>query len=137
MRCHISGSKKIEWCKAARVNIDRNWCVPMSVFWLVIQFFLLSIMDIASFGRLIEFIFYSWSCNAFIQLVNRMRRSGDGGGGWLDGTNFNKTRLDHFFLLLGAFELLALINYTFWARRYARKLRRISTVKTHEDDTRN
>jgi peptide/histidine transporter 3/4 len=158
MRCHISGSKKIEWCKAARVNIDRNWCVPMSVFWLVIQFFLLSIMDIASFGRLIEFIkseapstmkliasavqsciagFFAWSCNAFIQLVNRMRRSGDGGGGWLDGTNFNKTRLDHFFLLLGAFELLALINYTFWARRYARKLRRISTVKTHEDDTRN
>ena len=47
------------------------------------------------------------------------------------------SRLDHFFLLLGAFEVLALINYTFWARRYARKLRRISTVETHEDDTRN
>ncbi|KAL6903589.1 hypothetical protein ACP4OV_004402 [Aristida adscensionis] len=117
--------------------------VPMSVFWLVIQFFLLSIMDMASFGGLIEFIkseapprmkpiapavqsfvagLAAWSACAFVQVVNRATRHGDGGRrGWLDGANFNRTRLDRFFLLLAAFELVALINYTFWARRYAIK----------------
>nr|CAB3484956.1 unnamed protein product [Digitaria exilis] len=122
--------------------------VPMSIFWLVIQFFLLSIMDVASFSGLIEFIkseappamkpiapamqsflagVAACSCFAFTQLVNRATRGSDGSRGWLDGTNFNRTRLDHFFLVLAAFELVALINYTFWARRYTRKLQRIST----------
>ncbi|KAJ1271670.1 hypothetical protein BS78_06G143800 [Paspalum vaginatum] len=132
--------------------------VPMSVFWLVIQFFLLSTMDIASFGGLAEFIkseasstlkpaalavqsflagLAAWSCCAFIQFVNRMTRSGDSGRGWLDGTNFNRAHLDHFFLLLGVVELVALINYTFWARRYSRKLQRINTVGLDEDNSRN
>lgn len=162
--CGIAAACVATLVEARRLNVTEQHGltstgigVPMSVFWLVIQFFLLSIMDIASFGGLIEFIknevpatlkpiapavqsciagLAAWSCCAFIQLVNRMTRSGDSGGGWLDGTNFNRTRLDHFFLLLGAFELLALINYTFWARRYARKLRRISTIESQEDDTR-
>ncbi|KAG2567088.1 hypothetical protein PVAP13_7NG221517 [Panicum virgatum] len=137
---------------------SRGTAVPMSVFWLVIQYILLSIMDAASFGGLVEFIksdapptmkpiapavqsflagFAAWSCCAFIQLVNRATRHGDGGRGWLDGTNFNRTRLDHFFLLLTVFELVALINYTFWARRYTRKLQCVSTVGLDEDNSRN
>lgn len=115
--------------------------VPMSVFWLVMQFFLLSIMDAASFSGLIEFIksesspemkliapatqsiiagIASWLACAFIQLANNASRQGDGGRGWLDGADFNRTRLDRFFLLLAAFELVALINYAFWARRYGK-----------------
>uniref|UniRef100_A0A0D9ZMI1 Uncharacterized protein n=1 Tax=Oryza glumipatula TaxID=40148 RepID=A0A0D9ZMI1_9ORYZ len=117
--------------------------VPMSVFWLVMQFFLLSIMDIAYIGGLVQFIkseapeakhiapavqsllvgIAAWSGCAFVQLVNRMTRLGDNGRGWLDGTNFNRTRLDRFFLLLATFELVAFINYAFWARRYANKKR--------------
>ncbi|TVU15423.1 hypothetical protein EJB05_38944, partial [Eragrostis curvula] len=128
--------------------------VPMSVFWLVIQFFLLSIMDITSFGGLIEFIksdtppcmksaaptmqsflagLAAWSGCAFIQLINVVTRHNNGGKGWLDGANFNRTRLDHFFLLLAAFELMAFINYTFWAKRYTRKQQRISSVGSDED----
>jgi peptide/histidine transporter 3/4 len=116
--------------------------VPMSVFWLVMQFFLLSIMDLASFSGLIEFIksesypqmdliapaaqsivagIAAWLACAFIQLVNRATRHEDNVRGWLDGADFNKTRLDRFFLVLAAFELVALINYAFWARRYAHK----------------
>ncbi|XP_047064075.1 protein NRT1/ PTR FAMILY 4.5-like [Lolium rigidum] len=116
--------------------------VPMSVFGLVIQFFLLSIMDIASFSGLIEFIksesspqmeliapavqsilsgIAAWLACAFIQLINRVTRHGDNVRGWLDGADFNRTRLDRFFLLLAAFELVALINYAFWARRYANR----------------
>ncbi|PNT61368.1 protein NRT1/ PTR FAMILY 4.5 isoform X2 [Brachypodium distachyon] len=116
--------------------------VPMSVFWLVMQFFLLSIMDAASLTGLTEFIksesspemklvapavqsilaaIAAWLACAFIQLANRATRNGDNGRGWLDGANFNRTRLDRFFLLLAAFELVALINYAFWARRYTKK----------------
>ncbi|CAM0904046.1 unnamed protein product [Alopecurus aequalis] len=116
--------------------------VPMSVFWLVMQFFLLSVMDVASFSGLIEFIksksspqveliapaaqsiiagIAAWLACAFIQLVNRATRHGDDIRGWLDGSDFNRTRLDRFFLVLVAFELVALINYAFWARRYANK----------------
>ena len=116
--------------------------VPMSVFWLVMQFFLLSIMDVASFCGLIEFIkselspqgeliapvaqsilagIAAWLACAFIQLVNKATRHGDDIRGWLDGADFNRTRLDRFFLVLAVFELVALINYAFWARRYANK----------------
>ncbi|KAG2572985.1 hypothetical protein PVAP13_7KG217700 [Panicum virgatum] len=114
--------------------------VPMSVFWLVIQYFLLSIMDAASFGGLVEFIKSEAPPTMkpiAPALVNRTTRHGDGGRGWLDGTNFNRTRLDHFFLLLAVFELVALINYTFWARRYTRKLQRVSSVGLDEDNRRN
>ncbi|EMS61009.1 Nitrate transporter 1.2 [Triticum urartu] len=118
--------------------------VPMSVFWLVLQFFLLSIMDAASFSGLIEFIksesspemkliapamqsivagIAAWLACAFIQLANNASRHRDGGRGWLDGADFNRTRLDRFFLLLAGFEFVALINYAFWARRYAKKQR--------------
>lgn len=118
--------------------------VPMSVFWLVLQFFLLSIMDAASFSGLIEFIksesspemkliapaaqsivagIAAWLASAFIQLANNASRHGNGGRGWLDGADFNRTRLDRFFLLLAAIELVALINYAFWARRYAKTQR--------------
>uniref|UniRef100_A0ACD5V5C0 Uncharacterized protein n=1 Tax=Avena sativa TaxID=4498 RepID=A0ACD5V5C0_AVESA len=118
--------------------------VPMSVFWLVMQFFLLSIADAACFSGLIEFIKSESSPEmkllapdmqsiiagiaallacAFLHLVNRATRHGDSGRGWLDGTNFNMTRLDRFFLVLTAFELVALINYAFWARRYANRKR--------------
>uniref|UniRef100_A0ACD5UT41 Uncharacterized protein n=1 Tax=Avena sativa TaxID=4498 RepID=A0ACD5UT41_AVESA len=118
--------------------------VPMSVFWLVMQFFLLSIADAACFSGLMEFtkselspemkllapdmqsiiagIAAKLAC-AFLHLVNRVTRHGDSGRGWLDGTNFNRTRLDRFFLLLAAFELVALINYAFWARRYVNQKR--------------
>ncbi|XP_020401177.1 protein NRT1/ PTR FAMILY 4.3 isoform X2 [Zea mays] len=157
--CGIAAACVAALVEARRLNVaeqrglttSTGTGVPaLSVFWLVIQFFLLSVMDTASFGGLAEFIrseapsamksiapavqscvagLAAWSCCAFIHLVNRMTRSGGGGdGGWLDGTDFNRARLDRFFLSLGAFELLALVNYTFWARRYARKLRRVSTV---------
>lgn len=128
--------------------------VPMSVLWLVMQFFLLSIMDAASFTGLIEFIknesspemkliapavqsilagIAAWLACAFIHLVNRATKYGNNGRGWLDGANFNRARLDRFFLLLAAFELVALINYAFWARRYANK-QRSSAVGLVETD---
>ncbi|KAL6839148.1 hypothetical protein ACP4OV_031039 [Aristida adscensionis] len=115
--------------------------VPMSVFWIVIQFFLLSVMEVASFNGLVEFIkseapprmrpiapavqscvvgVATWSACVFVRLVNLETRNHGDGRGWLDGANFNRAKLDRFFLLLAAFELLALINYSFWATKYGR-----------------
>jgi peptide/histidine transporter 3/4 len=131
--------------------------VPMSVFWLVMQFFLLSVTDAASFSGLVEFIksesppeikliapdmqsivsgVAALLACAFLHLVNRVTRHGDSRRGWLDGTNFNRARLDRFFLLLAAFELVALINYAFWARRYANR-KRSSVVESADNSSGN
>ncbi|TVU06539.1 hypothetical protein EJB05_49760, partial [Eragrostis curvula] len=116
--------------------------VPMSVFWLAVQFFLLSIMELASFNGLFEFIkreapagmkpiaaalqsgvigLSTLLACIFIRLVNIATRYNNDGIGWLDGSDFNRTNLDRFFLLLAAFQFIALTNYYFWARKYVNK----------------
>ncbi|CAO2143820.1 unnamed protein product [Urochloa humidicola] len=130
--------------------------VPVSVFWLLIQFFLLSAMELASFNGIVEFIkrdvppgmkpiapavqsalvgLATWLACVFIKIVNRHTRYYQGGRGWLDGSNFNRTNLDRFFLLLAAFELVALINFCFWARKYGK--RNIKLVARSEDQGHN
>ncbi|KAG8089632.1 hypothetical protein GUJ93_ZPchr0011g28413 [Zizania palustris] len=119
--------------------------VPMSVFWLTPQFFLLGIVDVTSFVGLLEFfcgevstgmksigssIFYcilgvsAWLGSLLIQLTNRVTRhhngagAGAGGGGWLDGANLNRGKLDKFYAVLAVIEVVALVIYVFLARRY-------------------
>lgn len=113
--------------------------IPMSVFWLTVQFFLLGVVDVTSFVGLLEFfyseastgmksvgssIFYcilgvsAWLGSLLIQVANRVTRRADGTGGWLDGTNLNMGKLDNFYWLLAVLELVSLVVYTFFARRY-------------------
>ncbi|KAF7008663.1 hypothetical protein CFC21_023371 [Triticum aestivum] len=113
--------------------------IPMSVFWLTVQFFLLGVVDVTSFVGLLEFfyseastgmksvgssIFYcilgvsAWLGSLLIQVVNQVTRRADGTGGWLDGTNLNMGKLDNFYWLLAVLELVALFVYTIFARRY-------------------
>ncbi|XP_010930190.1 protein NRT1/ PTR FAMILY 4.6 isoform X2 [Elaeis guineensis] len=113
--------------------------VPMSVFWLGVQFFLTGIVDVTSFVGLLEFfngeasrgmksigtaIFWcvvglaSLLGTLLVDMVNKATRDGDGGRGWLEGTNLNKSHLDRFYWLLTVLELAALLNYLYWARRY-------------------
>lgn len=119
--------------------VDATTGIPMSVFWLTIQFFLLGIVDVTSFVGLLEFfyseasmgmksigssIFYcilgvsAWLGSLLIQVANRVTRHGDGTGGWLDGTNLNKGKLDRFYWLLAVLELVSLVVYVFFAWRY-------------------
>uniref|UniRef100_A0A0D9XR71 Major facilitator superfamily (MFS) profile domain-containing protein n=1 Tax=Leersia perrieri TaxID=77586 RepID=A0A0D9XR71_9ORYZ len=120
--------------------MDSNTGIPMSVFWLTPQFFLLGIVDVTSFVGLLEFfcseasmgmkaigssIFYcilgvsAWLGSLLIQVTNRVtRRAGDGNGGWLDGANLNKGKLDRFYGLLCIIEIVALVIYVFLARSY-------------------
>ncbi|KAL6660625.1 hypothetical protein ACP70R_001660 [Stipagrostis hirtigluma subsp. patula] len=119
--------------------MDATTGIPMSVFWLTVQFFLLGVVDVTSFVGLLEFfyseasmgmksigssIFYcilgvsAWLGSLLIQVANRVTRHSDGTGGWLDGTNLNKGKLDRFYGLLAVLELVSLFIYIFFARRY-------------------
>jgi len=119
--------------------MDATSGIPISVFWLTVQFFLLGIVDVTSFVGLLEFfyseasmgmksigssIFYcilgvsAWLGSLLIQLANRVTRHNDGTGGWLDGTNLNRGKLDRFYGLLAVLELVSLLIYMFFARRY-------------------
>ncbi|KAJ1258579.1 hypothetical protein BS78_10G086400 [Paspalum vaginatum] len=119
--------------------MDATTGIPMSVFWLTVQFFLLGIVDVTSFVGLLEFfyseasmgmksigssIFYcilgvsAWLGSLLIQVANRVTRHSDGTGGWLDGTNLNRGKLDRFYGLLAVLELISLLMYMFFARRY-------------------
>ncbi|KAF8765310.1 hypothetical protein HU200_008683 [Digitaria exilis] len=119
--------------------MDATTGIPISVFWLTVQFFLLGIVDVTSFVGLLEFfyseastgmksmgssIFYcilgvsAWLGSFLIQLANRVTRHSDGTGGWLDGTNLNRGKLDRFYGLLAVLELVSLFIYIFFARSY-------------------
>ncbi|KAF3330910.1 protein NRT1/ PTR FAMILY 4.5-like protein [Carex littledalei] len=119
--------------------MDVGTGVPMSVFWLVIQFFLVGIIDVTSFVGLLEFfyseasvgtkstgtsIFYcmhgltAWLGSFLIALVNKVTRDGNGKKGWMEGANLNKSHLDRFYWLLFVIGLISFLNYTFWANRY-------------------
>ncbi|PNT63799.1 hypothetical protein BRADI_4g21130v3 [Brachypodium distachyon] len=116
--------------------------IPISVFWLTVQFFILGVVDVTSFVGLLEFfyseastgmksvgssIFYcilevsAWLGSLLIQVPNQVTRRGDGAEaatGWLDGTNLNMGKLDRFYWLLAVLELVAFFIYMFFARRY-------------------
>ncbi|KAF0896843.1 hypothetical protein E2562_029355 [Oryza meyeriana var. granulata] len=140
---------------------DATTGIPMSVFWLTPQFFLLGIVDVTSFVGLLEFfcseasmgmksigssIFYcilgvsAWLGSLLIQVTNRVTLlGGDAGGtGWLDGANLNKGKLDRFYGLLCFIEVVALVIYVFLVRRYVyRNDQRVVTHGERKDDTRN
>ncbi|PUZ44635.1 hypothetical protein GQ55_8G122100 [Panicum hallii var. hallii] len=137
----VAALVEIKRKKVAEDNglMDATSGIPISVFWLTVQFFLLGIVDVTSFVGLLEFfyseasmgmksigssIFYcilgvsAWLGSLLIQLANRVTKHRDGTGGWLDGTNLNRGKLDRFYGLLAVLELLSLFIYVFFARRY-------------------
>jgi solute carrier family 15 (peptide/histidine transporter), member 3/4 len=119
--------------------MDAGTGVPMSVFWLVIQFFLVGIIDVTSFVGLLEFfyseasvgtkstgtsIFYcllglsAWMGSFLIELVNKATRDESGNNGWMEGANLNRSHLDRFYWLLSVIGLVSFLNYAFWAHSY-------------------
>nr|CAB3489727.1 unnamed protein product [Digitaria exilis] len=119
--------------------MDSPAAVPMSVFWLVFQFFFIGVVDVTSFVGLLEF-FYSeastgmksigssffycmlgvaaWLVTLLIELVNRVTRHGGRKQGWLDGANLNRSKLDSFYWLVCVLQLVSFMAYLYWARRY-------------------
>ncbi|XP_043722990.1 protein NRT1/ PTR FAMILY 4.5-like [Telopea speciosissima] len=120
--------------------IDSGDQVPMSVFWLGLQFFALGINDAFTFVGLLEFfnsevskgmksigtaIFFcvtaltSYIGTIVVNVVNKTTSHPDTGEiGWLEGNNLNKNHLDRFYWLLTILGLVGYLNYLFWAKRY-------------------
>ncbi|KAG6491838.1 hypothetical protein ZIOFF_046776 [Zingiber officinale] len=113
--------------------------VPMSVFWLMVQYCCLGVVDVTSFVGLLEFfnseaprgmksigtaIFWcvlglaAFLGSITVELTNKASRHGTSGRGWIEGNNLNKSHLDYFYWLLCFMQILALLNFIFWARRY-------------------
>lgn len=119
--------------------MDSPTPVPMSVFWLVFQFFFIGVVDVTSFVGLLKFfyseastgmksigssLFYcilgvaAWLVTLLIELVNRVTRDGSRKQGWLDGANLNRSKLDSFYWLVCVIELVSFLVYLYWAWMY-------------------
>ncbi|KAH7568678.1 hypothetical protein JRO89_XS06G0031700 [Xanthoceras sorbifolium] len=113
--------------------------LPISTFWLSMQFFIMGIADMFTYVGLLEF-FYSeapkglksistcflWSSMALgyylstivVSIVNRATKTSTKSGGWLAGNNINRNHLNLFFMLLSILSLINFCFYLFFAMRY-------------------
>ncbi|XP_052181882.1 protein NRT1/ PTR FAMILY 4.5-like [Diospyros lotus] len=113
--------------------------LPISVFWLSIQYFIFGIADLFTYVGLLEF-FYSqapkglkaisscflWSSMAvgyflstiMVKIVNSATKGRTRSEGWLAGNNINRNHLNLFYWLLSLVSLINFIMYLFVARRY-------------------
>ncbi|XP_059638740.1 protein NRT1/ PTR FAMILY 4.5-like [Cornus florida] len=113
--------------------------LPISVFWLSIQYFIFGIADMFTYVGLLEF-FYSqapkglksistcflWISMALgyflstivVKIVNRSTKGMTNSGGWLGGNNINKNDLNLFYWLLSILSSINFLTYLFVAKRY-------------------
>ncbi|KAJ4761857.1 Major facilitator superfamily protein [Rhynchospora pubera] len=111
----------------------------LSFLWMLPQFILIGLMEVTSFVGLMEFFSNQlperirslgssmvfcivglsvWLDGAIVAVVSRVTKIGGDGIGWLDGRTFDTTRLDLFYGMLSVLEFVALLNFSFWARKY-------------------
>lgn len=113
--------------------------LPISVFWLSLQYFIFGIADMFTYVGLLEF-FYSeapkaiksistcflWTSMALgyffstvlVNIVNGATQEITRSGGWLAGNNVNRNHLNLFYWLLSALSLINFIIYLYAAKRY-------------------
>ncbi|XP_020541132.1 protein NRT1/ PTR FAMILY 4.5-like [Jatropha curcas] len=113
--------------------------LPISVFWLSIQYFIFGIADMFTYVGLLEF-FYSqapkgiksistcflWISMALgyfvstilVKMVNSATEGVTKSRGWLAGNNINRNHLDLFYWLLSALSLINFCNYLIVAKMY-------------------
>ncbi|XWS64019.1 hypothetical protein CRYUN_Cryun06bG0150900 [Craigia yunnanensis] len=119
---------------------DKEVAVPLSIFWLIPQYFLLGAAEVCTFIGQLEF-FYDQSpdamrslCSAFalltislgnylcsfiLTVVTYFTTKG-GQTGWIPD-NLNKGHLDYFFWLLACLSFLNMLVYTVCATKYKQK----------------
>ncbi|XP_057996987.1 protein NRT1/ PTR FAMILY 4.5-like [Hevea brasiliensis] len=113
--------------------------LPISTFWLSIQYLIFGIADMFTYVGLLEF-FYSqapkgiksistcflWSSMALgyffstmlVKIVNIATEGSTNSGGWLAGNNINRNHLNLFYWLLSALSLINFCSYLIVAKRY-------------------
>lgn len=113
--------------------------LPISVFWLSIQYFIFGIADMFTYVGLLEF-FYSqtpknlksisscflWTSMSLgyflstilVKIVNLATKDITTSGGWLAGNNLNRNHLNLFYWLLAILSIINFFIYLFVAKRY-------------------
>ncbi|KAI3456099.1 hypothetical protein Pfo_012762 [Paulownia fortunei] len=126
--------------------------LPISVFWLSIQYFIFGIADMFTYVGLLEF-FYSqvpkdlksisscflWTSMSLgyffstilVKIVNSATKDITSSGGWLAGNNINRAHLNLFYWLLSSMSLFNFCIYLFVSKRY--KYRQESPESTSEN----
>ncbi|KAJ3692014.1 hypothetical protein LUZ60_012364 [Juncus effusus] len=118
--------------------LDTTEPLPISFFWIAIQYLFLGSADLFTLAGLLEFFFseapskmrslatsLSWASLALgyylssvlVEIVN----SATGRGShepWLKGSNLNEYRLERFYWLMCALSAVNYLHFLFWAFRY-------------------
>lgn len=126
--------------------VDSAGPIPMSVFWLGIQYAIFGMADMFTVVGLLEFFYaessagmkslgtgISWCSLAFgyytstvvVNVVNKVS------GGWLSSNNLNRDRLEYFYWLLAVLSVLNFGVYFLCASWY--KYKKIETEKAESD----
>ncbi|KAJ6842298.1 putative protein NRT1/ PTR FAMILY 4.6 [Iris pallida] len=118
--------------------IDSGDALPISFFWIALQYLFLGSADLFTLAGLLEFFFteapagmrslatsLSWASLAMgyylssvlVSVVNRATGTDDRRG-WLSGSNLNHYRLEKFYWLMCVMSTLNFVQYVFWSVRY-------------------
>ena len=136
-RTLASGSMAAAAIVEAKRRDAANNNVILSVLCLGWQYLLLGVSDMLTLGGMLEFFYLeapdsmrsmstalSWCSTSMGYFISSVlvtisnSVSGHFGKEWFGGNDLNHTRLDLFYTLLCILNLLNLLNYIFWARRY-------------------
>ncbi|XP_054812388.1 protein NRT1/ PTR FAMILY 5.10-like [Prosopis cineraria] len=130
--------KRLQAVKNFGLIDEPNAIVPMSVWWLIPQYFLFGVADVFTMVGLQEFfydqvpnelrsmgsaLFLSISgmgcflSSFMISVVKKLSSDEDGQSNWFDD-NINQAHLDYFYWLLVAFSTMAFVVYIFYATSY-------------------
>ncbi|KAJ6793994.1 peptide transporter PTR2 [Iris pallida] len=118
--------------------IDSSSPLPISFFWIALQYLFLGSADLFTLAGLLEFFFteaptgmkslatsLSWASLAMgyymssvlVSVVNSATGSG-GRQGWLSGSNLNRNHLERFYWLMCVMSAVNFAQYVFWSVRY-------------------
>ncbi|KAK8939052.1 Nitrate transporter 1.2 [Platanthera zijinensis] len=118
--------------------VDSAGPLPISFFWVALQYLFLGSADLFTLAGLLEFFFaeapagmrslamsLSWVSLAMgyylssvlVSIVNSVTGNG-GGHPWLAGANLNHCKLERFYWLMCALSAVNFGHYIFWAVRY-------------------
>lgn len=127
--------------------LDSAEPLPITFFWVALQYLFLGSADLFTLAGLLEFFFteapasmrslataLSWASlamgyylsSALVSIVNSITGSLQHKP-WLSGSNLNHYHLERFYWLLCALSGLNFLHYLFWANRYEYRLTRSET----------
>ncbi|KAK1306981.1 Nitrate transporter 1.2 [Acorus calamus] len=118
--------------------LDLENPLPITFFWVALQYLFLGSADLFTLAGLLEFFFTEapasmrslatslsfaslamgyYLSSVLVSVVNRVT-SHSGRAGWLEGPNLNRYRLERFYWVMCVMSAVNFLHYLFWACRY-------------------